>query len=92
MNLLSKKFTVNQEKIPSSVPSIIETEFSSVKNGDSLKSSLTSLSKFSAFSSGSKRRPAVALSVRGVLLQYGSGISFFALSNSVLIDAAPLKY
>lgn len=67
----------------------METELSSVRKGLFLKSSLTSLSRFSAFSSGSKRRPAVAFSVRGVLFQYCSGISFFAFSKSVPIEAAP---
>jgi hypothetical protein len=36
-----RKFTVNHEKRPSSDPSIIETEFSFVRNGDSLNSFLT---------------------------------------------------
>lgn len=89
MYLPNKKLTVNHEKIPSSTPSIIDTESSVVKNGVFLKSSLTELSKFSAFSTGSNLKPAVAFRVSGVLLQYSSGISSLAFSRRELIDATP---
>jgi hypothetical protein len=35
-----RKFTVNHEKRPSSDPSIMETEFSFVRNGDALNNFL----------------------------------------------------
>lgn len=68
---------------------MIDTESSFVKKGVFLKSSLTELSKFSAFSGGSNLKPAVAFKIKGVLLQYSFGISFLAFSKRELIDAAP---
>lgn len=80
---------MNQEKTPSSVPSIISTELSRVKNDAFLKTSFTDSSNFSDWSKGNILRPAVALNTTGVFDQYSSGISFLAFSKRDTIVAAP---
>lgn len=88
-DLPNKKLTVNHEKIPSSVPSIISTDSSVVKKGVLLNSSRTELSKFSASAAGSNLNPAVAFKINGVFDQYSFGISRLASSSKLAIVSTP---
>uniref|UniRef100_A0A182UAB7 Uncharacterized protein n=1 Tax=Anopheles melas TaxID=34690 RepID=A0A182UAB7_9DIPT len=89
VSLPSRKLTVNQEKMPSSVPSMISTACALTRKPDDLNSSRQAASSASAWAGGSNRSPAVAFSTSGVWDSFASGTTRLARSSSLPMLAAP---
>lgn len=85
----NKKLSVNQEKIPSSTPSIISTASSLTKYPERMKTSRAAFNKLSASSCLNNRNPAVAFNTNGVSFRKSSGTNASASFNNDLIDSAP---
>uniref|UniRef100_A0A182QD98 Uncharacterized protein n=1 Tax=Anopheles farauti TaxID=69004 RepID=A0A182QD98_9DIPT len=88
-SLPSRKFTVNHEKIPSSIPSIISTASSFTRNPDVRNNRRQATSSASAWAGFSSRSPAVAFSTSGVCESLSCGTTVFARSSSFPMLAAP---
>uniref|UniRef100_A0A182UUB0 Uncharacterized protein n=1 Tax=Anopheles merus TaxID=30066 RepID=A0A182UUB0_ANOME len=89
VSLPSRKLTVNQEKMPSSVPSMISTACAFTRKPDDLNSSRQAASSASACAGGSNRSPAVAFNTSGVWDSFASGTTRLARSSSLPMLAAP---